>query len=133
MVYVVPGVILLWGALAAVVGPHGKSAFWLGGAVGTAAMVGVQALAAGALGELPAAVMAYGVVALALVGAKRWAKQADERQPGRGKVRVRERRLSPAELGTKAAGHRIPAELTVAQSRAIALANRRAIRWKENP
>lgn len=131
MVYVVPGVMVLWGSLVAVIRPHGKGAFWLAGVAGTAGMAGVWLLLEPALGGLGATVAAYGVLGLALIAARRWAtKAAAAKRPAR-RYPVRERRLGPEERRAPTL-RQVPVDVPVVQSRAAELAARRAIRWKEH-
>lgn len=136
MFYVLPGVVLLWGSLWSAVRPVRPHAFWAWGALGTAAMLGVQAVGEPVLGELEAAVGAYAAMALVMWAARGWVRRVAERRPARGRhqVRMRQRGLGEAGGEPRAAGsRRAPVDVSVAQARAIDLANRRAIRWKDNP
>jgi hypothetical protein len=131
VVYVVPGVMVLWGSLVLLIRPHGKGAFWLAGVAGTAAMAGVWLLLEPVLGGFEATVAAYGVLGLAVLGARRWAaKAAAARRPPR-RYPVRERRLGPEERRAPAL-RQVPVDVPVVQSRAAELAARRSIRWKEH-
>lgn len=132
MVYVVPGVMVLWGSMFAVVRPHGKGAFWLAGLAGTAAMTGAWLLLVPGMGGIQAVAAAYGVLGLVLLGARRWATKAMQRKrPVRGRYPVRERRVVPRESETNEMEFSL--DVPMAQSQAARLAARRAIRWKANP